>query len=247
MSFKISFKIDKLLSELSNEIPISTITTPFEEKLQKNIEEETPDAFVLKETTIGEESVSVLYKQGNQSLYISIFGPKEMRIREKANGEYAKIELFTKFSLELPQNLQETINKKIKKFAKDMILRTSYPRCQITINMNIFNTSCIIDNYSIIPKICNGLMMALCLSGINLRMLCLAKGFLISNNNIKERCMIFMEVKDNDKDEDNIYDFDSEKPLDMNTYKQIAVQTRNAIKIMYNKLKNIIYTKFIKQ
>ena len=244
MSFKISFKLDKLLSELSNEIPISTITAPFEEKLQKNIEEETPDGFLLKEKTIGEESVSVFYKQGNQSLYISIFGPKEMKIREKAKGEYAKIELFTKFSLELPQDLQETINKKIKKFAKDMILRTSYPRCQITINMNIFNTSCIIDNYSLIPKICNGLMMALCISGINLRMLCLAKGFLDKN---KERCMIFMEVKDNDNDEENIYDFDSEKPIDMNTYKQIADQTKNSIKIMYNQLKQIIYKQFIKQ
>jgi len=242
MSFKISFKLDKLLSELPNEIPISTITTPFEEKLEKINEEDTPDYFILKETTTGEESVSVFYKQGNQSIYISIFGPKEMRIREKTNGEYAKIELFTKFSLELPQNIQESINKKIKKFAKDMILRTSYPKCQITINMNIFNTSCIIDNYSLIPKICNGLMMALCISGINLRMLCLAKGFLDKN---KERCMIFMEVKDND-DEDNIYDFDSENPLEMDKYIEIVNKTKSSINTMHNKLKNIIYTKLIK-
>ena len=243
MSFKISFKIDKLLSELQNEIPISTITAPFEEKLQKTVEEETPDNFILKETTLGEEASSVLYKQGNQSMYISIFGPREMRIREKANVEYAKIELFTKFSLELPQNLQESINKKVKKFAKDIILRTSYPRCQITINMNIFNTSCIIDKYSLIPKICNGLMMALCISGINLKMICLAKGFLDNN---KERCMVFMEVKDND-DEDNIYDFDSENPLDMNTYIEFVNKTKSSIKNMDKKLKNFIYTKFIKQ
>ena len=243
MSFKISLKIDKVLSELPNEIPISTITAPFEEKLQRTIEEETPDNFIVKETTLGEESASVLYKQGNQSMYISIFGPREMRIREKANVEYAKIELFTKFSLELPQNLQESINKKVKKFAKDIILRTSYPRCQITINMNIFNTSCIIDKYSLIPKICNGLMMALCISGINLKMICLAKGFLDNN---KERCMVFMEVKDND-DEDNIYDFDSENPLDMNTYIEFVNKTKSSIKNMDKKLKNFIYTKFIKQ
>jgi ribonuclease PH len=243
MSFKISFKIDKILSELPNEIPISSITAPFEEKLQNTFEDETPDNFILKETTLGEESASVLYKQGNQSMYISIFGPREMRIREKAKGEYAKIELFTKFSLELPQNLQESINKKIKKFAKDIILRTSYPRCQITINMNIFNTSCIIDKYSLIPKICNGLMMALCISGINLKMLCLAKGFLDNN---KERCMIFMEVKDLN-DEDNIYDFDSDNPLDINTYVELVNKTKSSIKNMDKKLKNFIYTKFIKQ
>ena len=241
--FKISFKLDSLLNELQNEIPLTTITAPFEEKLQKVIEEETPDNFTLKETTSGEESVSVFYTQGNQTMYISIFGPKEMRIREKANGEYAKIELFTKFSLELPQNMQESINKKIKKFAKDMILRTSYPRCQITINMNIFNTSCVLDDYSIIPKVCNGLMMALCLSGINLRMLCLSKGYL---SNEKERCMVSLEVKDDDK-EDNIYDFDSENSLAMDKYVDIINKTKNSIKIMHKKLKNIIYHKFINQ
>ena len=31
--------------------------------------------------------------KGNQRMYISIFGLREMRIREKAKGEYGKIEL----------------------------------------------------------------------------------------------------------------------------------------------------------
>ena len=66
---KISFKLDSLLNELQNEIPLTTITAPFEEKLQKVIEEATPDNFTLKETTSGEESVSVFYTQGNQSMY----------------------------------------------------------------------------------------------------------------------------------------------------------------------------------
>ena len=243
MSFKISFQINDLLSELDKEgeIPISKMTSQFEDKLQKVTEGETPDTFTLKETTYGEESVSVLYKQGNQSMYISIFGPKEMRIREKANGEYSKIELYMKFSIELPQELQESINKKIKKFAKDMILRTSYPRCQITININIFNISFIIDEYSIIPKVCNGLMMALSLSGINLRMLCLSKGYLKN----QERCMVFLEMKDSD--ENNIYNFDSEEPLEIEKYKEILKTAKNSLQIMNKKLKNLIYTKFIKQ
>ena len=123
-----------------------------------------------------------------------------------------------------------------------MILRTSYPRCQITININIFNTSCVLDDYSIIPKVFNGLMMALCLSGINLRMLCLSKGYL---TNERERCMVSLEVKDDDK-EDNIYDFDSENPLGMDKYVDIINKNKNSIKIMHKKLKNIIYQKFIK-
>ena len=141
MSFdRVSFKIDDLISELHNEIPMSKLTAPLEEKLSltKNNNIENNDIFKLKETTSGEESVSIFYTQGNQTIYISLFGPREMKIREKANGQYAKIELYVKYSLEISQNLQESINKKIKKFTKDMILRTSYPKCQITININIY-------------------------------------------------------------------------------------------------------------
>ena len=122
MSFnRVSFKIDELISEIDNEIPLSKLTLPLEEKLSlSKMNKENNDVFKIKEMTSGEESVSIFYTQGNQTIYISIFGPREMKIREKANGQYAKIELFTKFSMEIPQNLQESINKKIKKFTRDM-------------------------------------------------------------------------------------------------------------------------------
>ena len=179
MSFnRVSFKIDDLIQELPNEIPLSKLTFPLEEKLLlSKINSQNNYLFKIKETTTGEESVSIFFSQGNQTIYISIFGPREMKIREKANGQYAKIELYVKYSMEISQNLQESINKKIKKFTKDMILRTSYPKCQITININIFNTSSLIDEFEIIPIIFNGIMSALCLSGINIRMFCLAKSF----------------------------------------------------------------------
>ena len=113
MSFnKIAFKIEDLISELPNEIPISKLTFPLEQKLNlSNIINN--DVFKIKETTTGEESVSIFYTQGNQTIYISIFGPREMKIREKANGQYAKIELFMKYSMDISQTLQESINKKI--------------------------------------------------------------------------------------------------------------------------------------
>ena len=247
MSFnRISFKIDDLIKELPNEIPISKLTAPLEEKLKlSKINSTNNDIFKIKETTSGEESVSIFFTQGNQTIFISIFGPREMKIREKANGQYAKIELYVKYSLDIAQNLQESINKKIKKFTKDMILRTSYPKCQITININIFNISSLVDEYEIIPIIFNGIMSALCLSGINIRMFCLAKAFLL-----EEKCMLIMEINDNDKDEDKeenyiIYDFISEKELDMNYFEKIVKEGKNELKNMNNNLKNYIYKKLI--
>ena len=241
MSFnKISFKIDDLISELPSEIPISKLTFPLEQKLNLSKITNT-DNFKIKETTSGEESVSIFYSQGNQTIYISIFGPREMKIREKANGQYAKIELFIKYSLEISQNLQESINKKIKKFAKDVISRTSYPKCQITININIFNISSLIDEYQIIPILCNGIMSALCLSGINIRMLCLAKGF-----TEEQRCILIMEMNDNDNDNDNIlYDFEMEKEIDMETFDNIIKEGKNSLKNMNKNLKNYIYKKIL--
>ena len=239
MSFnKISFKIDDLISELPSEIPISKLTFPLEQKLNLSKITNT-DNFKIKETTTGEESVSIFYSQGNQTVYISIFGPREMKIREKANGQYAKIELFIKYSLEIPQNLQESINKKIKKFAKDVILRTSYPKCQITININIFNISSLIDEYQIIPILCNGIMSALCLSGINIRMLCLAKGF-----TEEQRCILIMEMNDNDND-NILYDFEMEKEIDMETFDNIIKEGKNSLKNMNKNLKNYIYKKIL--
>ena len=239
MSFnKISFKIDDLISELPSEIPISKLTFPLEQKLNLSKITNT-DNFKIKETTSGEESVSIFYSQGNQTVYISIFGPREMKIREKANGQYAKIELFIKYSLEIPQNLQESINKKIKKFAKDVILRTSYPKCQITININIFNISSLIDEYQIIPILCNGIMSALCLSGINIRMLCLEKGF-----TEEQRCILIMEMNDNDND-NILYDFEMEKEIDMETFDNIIKEGKNSLKNMNKNLKNYIYKKIL--
>ena len=239
MSFnRITFKIDKLLSELPNEIAISSITAPLEQKLNL-YQNNKNNIFKIKETTSGEESVSIFYTQGNQTIYISIFGPREMRIREKANGQYAKIELFTKFSLEIPQPLQESINKKIKKFSKDVILRTSYPKCQITININIFNISSLIDEYQILPIILNGIMSALCLSGIDIKMLCLAKGNI--NN---ERCMLIMELNEQD-DSDIIYDFEMDKELDMDNFDKIIQEGKKDLINMNKYLKNYIYKKIL--
>ena len=239
MSFnRITFKIDKLLSELPNEIAISSITAPLEQKLNL-YQNNKNNIFKIKETTSGEESVSIFYTQGNQTIYISIFGPREMRIREKANGQYAKIELFTKFSLEIPQPLQESINKKIKKFSKDVILRTSYPKCQITININIFNISSLIDEYQILPIILNGIMSALCLSGIDIKMLCLAKGNI--NN---ERCMLIMELNEQD-DSDIIYDFEMDKELDMDNFDKIIQEGKKDLINMNKYLKNYIYNKIL--
>ena len=92
-SDKISFKLENLLSQIRNEIPLISLTLPWYEKNKKSNNINyiiNHEKFNIKETTSGEESVSIFYTQGNQTIYISIFGPKEIRIREKANSQYAK-------------------------------------------------------------------------------------------------------------------------------------------------------------
>ena len=61
MSFnRISFNIDELISQLPNEIPLSKLTLPLEEKLSlSKINTQNNDIFNIKETTSGEESVSI--------------------------------------------------------------------------------------------------------------------------------------------------------------------------------------------
>ena len=56
MSFdRVSFKIEELISEINNEIPISKLTAPFEEKLSlSKINNENNDVFKTKEMTSGE-------------------------------------------------------------------------------------------------------------------------------------------------------------------------------------------------
>lgn len=248
-SFKIEFDMESLLPKTSSsEIPISLITSPFESKLKLPIETETPDTFTVKETTTGEESVSIFYKQGTQNMFISIYGPREMKFREKIKAEYSKIELYIKYSMELPKEMDELICKQIKKFVKKIILRNSYPKCQISININIFNSSVNVDKFSLFPKICNGLMIALCLSGINLNMLCFSKGFLRPQN---QRCMVFMEVESDfpSKKEGNleggeeIVDIETEEAFDMEFYNNCVDKCKKSFQVMNKKLKNIIYKK----
>lgn len=251
MSFKISFDLNPLLSKIEDsttkEIPISYFIKDFEKlnssKNSDNISKKeisTPEKFTITDVTTGEESISVYFKQGNQKIFISIFGPKEMRNREKANGEHSKIELFIKFSLEPDPKIQELLNQKIKKFLKNVIMRDSYPKCQIIINMNIFNTSTDIDTYSLIPKICNGLMTSLCLSGIDINMLCLARGNYPNENN-ENRYMIFMEQ--NNKNDNNIYDIETEEALSIDNFDKIIEENKIIFKKMYENLIHIIYKK----
>ena len=245
MSFKISFETNAILSKISDapnkEIPISFFLQNFEnlKKNNKQINDEisTPENFNINEVTTNEESVSLFYKQGSQKIFISIFGPREMKIREKVNGEHAKLELFTKFALEPQNKMQELINQKIKKFLKYVIMRDSYPKCQITINLNIFNTSTEIDNFSLIPKICNGLMVALCLSGIDLNTLCLVRGYYPKNEESK-KYIIFMEQTNN-----NIFDIETEEPLSIENYNQIINESKESLNNLHNKLIEKIYKK----
>ena len=84
-------------------------------------------------------------------------------------------------------------------------------------------------------------MCALCLSGIDLRMLCLTKAFIS-----QEKCMIIMEMNEDEEDKDDnyiLYDFISENELDMKDFEKIVKEGKNILKNMHKSLKNYIYKK----
>ena len=122
-----------------------------------------------------------------------------------------------------------------------MILRTSYPKCQITININIFNNSTDINDYAFIPIIYNGIMSALCLSGINIKMLCLGKGIILNN----AQYMIFLEMNDDKEENNTLYDFESDNQINIEELDNLIKECKISLNNMNKDLKNYFYKKLL--
>ena len=122
-----------------------------------------------------------------------------------------------------------------------MILRTSYPKCQITININIFNNSTDINDYAFIPIIYNGIMSALCLSGINIKMLCLGKGIILNN----AQYMIFLEMNDDKEENNTLYDFESDNQINIEELDNLIKECKISLNNMNKNLKNYSYKKLL--
>jgi ribonuclease PH len=223
------FNLNEILSpnNINLEIPIQQLISDIK------IENETSSKFKIDEIKISNASSSIYFTQGECKFLIAIFGPRETKFREKIKNEEANIEIYTKFSIETNKEYTTYINSKIKKFVKKIILTKSYPKCQININISILK---LYNNSNILlSSIFNGIMITLCLSGIDLKSMVLSKGFCDNKNSI----LLSIDANENE----NILNFDSENPLSITEYENYYNKTILYINELYNNIKLILYQK----
>lgn len=58
------------------------------------------DKFSFEEVEVNDASSSIYYTQYSNKMLISIYGPKECRIRDKTKSDEAIVEVYTKFNYE---------------------------------------------------------------------------------------------------------------------------------------------------
>jgi ribonuclease PH len=228
---KIEFDINSLIQNQNFEIPISEILKPLEEKNEK-IENETPNNINCTEIEIKDCSSSIYFNQGETNLLISIYGPKETKFRDKVKNEESNIEIYVKFNKEVNKNYINELNDKIKNFSENIILTQSYPKCQINITINILSSNN--NDFILLSVIYNGIMMALCLSGIDLQSMCLSKSFYNLNNDSS----ILICIDANEKN--NILFIENDKSYSSDEYDKLVNETNKGIEIIYLKMKNFL-------
>ena len=228
---KIEFDINSLCENENLEIPISEILKGLN-KENKNIENETPNNIKCSEIEVKGTSSSIYFNQGETNLFISIYGPKETKFKDKIKNEESNIEIYIKFDRETNKNYTMEINNKIKKFVENIILTKSYPKCQINITINILSSNN--NNFILLSVIYNGIMMALCLSGIDLQSMCLSKSFYNLNNDSS----ILICIDANEKN--NILFIENDKSYSLDEYDKLVNETNKGIEIIYFKMKNFL-------
>ena len=231
---KIEFDINSLCENENFEIQISEILKALN-KENKNIENETPNNIKCSEIEVKGTSSSIYFNQGETNLFISIYGPKETKFKDKIKNEESNIEIYIKFDKEINKNYTIEINNKIKKFAENIILTQSYPKCQINITINILSSNN--NDFILLSVIYNGIMMALCLSGIDLQSMCLSKSFYNSNND--SSILFCMDVND----KNNILFIENNKSFSLDEYDKYVNECSKGIEIIYLKIKNFLYKK----
>ena len=231
---KIEFDINSLCKNENFEIPITEILKALN-KENKNIENETPNNIKCSEIEVKGTSSSIYFNQGETNLFISIYGPKETKFKDKIKNEESNIEIYIKFDKETNKNYTMEINNKIKKFVENIILTKSYPKCQINITINILSSNN--NNLILLSVIYNGIMMALCLSGIDLQSMCLSKSFYNLNNDSS----ILICIDANEKN--NILFIENDKSYSSDEYDKYVNESNKGIEIIYLKMKNFLYKK----
>ncbi len=64
-------------------------------------EKKKDDKFAFEEVEVNDASSSIYYTQHSNKMLISVYGPRECRIRDKTKSDEAILEVYTKFNQEI--------------------------------------------------------------------------------------------------------------------------------------------------
>lgn len=221
------------LNTLSNtfEIPLSSINDA-----KPNTKQNKSFVFKYSEIEIKDATSSIYYTENDLTVLIAIYGPKETKFKEKLKPNKSNIEVYTKFNIDISKEEVMSINYQIKKYLKNLILATSYPKCQINVVINILNYTQQNNDFNLFATIYNGISFALCLSGIDMKALALSKAF---NLNGSKRALVTLDANDGDR----ILLIENNMPLEMNEYDKLILNAKKENELLYNQIKNILFNK----
>lgn len=166
-----------------------------------------------------DSSISLNSTSNFASSIINVYGPSEAKLRFKSKAEEAFVEVISTFNYELSKEKQFEFNLFFKNFCESVIKTNEYPRCIVTVAINIISYD---DEVELKKHIINSTMVALSLSGIDLK--CFALGTIIKldrrNNNSME-----IEKENNSSDiylviadicnTNNILNIESNNPIEI--------------------------------
>ena len=203
------------------------INIPFTLNINKshliNQRNETKSNMIYAEVLQYQTSASIFYQNNkNQtSAIISINGPSEARLKHKTKTEHAYVEVLSSFNFDIEKSKQEQINNYIKNFCESVIKLDEYPRCLITINVNILSFS---NELALKQLLNNGVMLCLSLSGLDLYSFAISSIIELEGNELNNSILICMD------DDLNIISVEGEKRIQSSLFESLVNLSKLKIK-----------------
>ena len=157
------------------------------------------------------------------SLITNIFGPNETRHRLKMKNTELHVEVNSNFYYETSKEKQNAFNLFIKNFVCSVIKLDEYPRCFLTVVVNIIDSS---NELELKSFTINSVMCALALSAVDMKLFGLSTVidsnlFVLDVNNLDS--VIFIEGE-----------------MDVDTYKEVLEKAKESVNKEYKYMKSVL-------
>ena len=196
--------------------------------------------FIFDEITVNDATSSINFQQMNNEMIICIYGPKEAKYRSKIKNEECFVESNIKFAFDFAKETQKYFNSLIKNFCESVIFLDNYPRSQINIVINVLKME---TEISMNVALYNGIMLALNLSGIDLKVFALTTKLTLNSLNSVGVNNILITYDANNTE--NILFLDSEEPLSIEEGESVLQKGAEDIQKFYKKCKLFLIKKLI--